>query len=115
MLQQEESGKRIYKNVTENVVYNELFITKISNKEHDREIFIADSGAMSHMVNSEENITNLKNAETRVTVGDRKTLTEKKHCDWHGWHGWQKHNEKIHHVTLINTDVIPGLHGNYLV
>ena len=28
-----------------------------------------------HMVNSEENMTNLKDTETRVTVGDRRTIT----------------------------------------
>ena len=30
---------------------------------------------MSHMVKLEENMTNLKDAEARVTVGDSKTLT----------------------------------------
>ena len=29
------------------------------------------------MVNSEENIKNLKDAETRVTIGDSRTLTRK--------------------------------------
>ena len=29
------------------------------------------------MVNSEENMTNLKDAETRFTVGDSRTLTRK--------------------------------------
>ena len=30
------------------------------------------------MVNSEENITNLKDAETRATVGDSRNITGKK-------------------------------------
>ena len=29
------------------------------------------------MVNSEEKMTNLKNSETRVTIGDSRTLTRK--------------------------------------
>ena len=66
------------KNVTEDVVYDELFISKTSDMEHDRKMFIADSGVMSHMVNSEENITNLKDSETRVTVGDSRTIARTK-------------------------------------
>ena len=60
------------------MVYDEIFIAKISKQEHDSETFILDSGATSHMVNTEENITNLTIAETRVTVGDSRTLTETK-------------------------------------
>ena len=69
------SYKEYTKNVTENVICNKLFITKISNQEHDSKTFIADSGATPHMVNSEENMTNLNNAETQVAVRDRRTLT----------------------------------------
>ena len=47
---------------------------KTTNQNHDIEIFIAYFGATSHMVNSEENMTNLKNAKTRVTVGDCRIL-----------------------------------------
>ena len=60
---------------TEDVIYNTLFIVKSSNQEHDSKIFIVDSGAISHMVNLEENMTNLYNFETRVTIGDSITLT----------------------------------------
>ena len=48
---------------------------KTSNQNHDSETFIADSGTPSLMVNPEENMTNLKDAKTRVTVGDSRTLT----------------------------------------
>ena len=61
------------------------------------------------MVNSEDNMTNLKDIKTKVTVGDHKTLTVKKRGDWHGC---QKRNRKLHHLTLTNTAVIPGLHAN---
>ena len=40
-------------------------------------MFIAHSGATSHMVNSEENTTNIKDAKTELAIGYCKTLTEK--------------------------------------
>ena len=84
MLQQEKSGKRICKNIIEYVPYYKLFITKTSNQEHDREIFIADYVDTSHMLNSEYHMTNLKDTETKVTVGDHKNITGTKYGDWHG-------------------------------
>ena len=61
------------------------------------------------MVNSEENITNLKDAKTRVTVGDSRTLTGGKGGNWHGY---QRHAGKIHCVMLSNADIVSGLHVN---
>ena len=61
------------------------------------------------MLNSEDNMKNLKDTETKVTVGNRKNLTGTKCGDWHGW---QKFNRKIHHATLTNTAIITGLHEN---
>ena len=61
------------------------------------------------MVNSEDNMTNLKDSETKVTVGDRKNLTGTKPRDWNSW---QEHNGKLHRATLKNTAEIPGLHAN---
>ena len=54
-------------------------------------------------------MTKLKDAETRVTIGDIITLTRKKcgNCN-----SYQKRDRKIHCVTLSNMDVIPGLHEN---
>ena len=52
-----------------------MFIAKTSKQECDIENLIADSVATSHMVNSEENMTNLKNDETRVTIGDIRNIT----------------------------------------
>ena len=49
------------------------------------------------MVNSEDNMTNLKNTKTRVAVGDRKNITGTKRGDSHGW---QKRNRKLHQVML---------------
>ena len=49
----------------------------MSNKNHDRKTFIVDSGAMSHMVNSEEKTTKLKDTKIKVTIGDSRTLTRK--------------------------------------
>ena len=58
---------------------------KKSNQEHNNENFIEDSGSMSHIVKSEENIINQKDAKTQVTVRDSRTLTGTKHVDWHGY------------------------------
>ena len=74
MLQGKKAEKCV-NNVTEDVICDKIFIMKILNKEHDRKKCIVDSSATSHMINSEENMTNLKNTETRVTVGDSRTLT----------------------------------------
>ena len=46
-----KAEKEYENNVAEGVIYDKLFIAKTSNQEHDRETFIADSGATSHMVN----------------------------------------------------------------
>ena len=62
---------------------------------------------MSHTVSSEENMTKVKDNKTIVTVGDSRTLTGTKYGDWYGY---QICDRKIHRVTLLNTDVIPGLH-----
>ena len=51
------------KNVTEDVIYDKMFITKTLNQNHGSEKFISDSGATLHMVNSEGNLTNLKGAK----------------------------------------------------
>ena len=48
---------------------------KTSNQNHDRKTFISYSGDISHMVNLEENTTNLKGAKTRVTLVDSRTIT----------------------------------------
>ena len=61
------------------------------------------------MVTSEGNMTNIKDTKTKVTVGDRKTLTGTKRVDWHFCH---KRNGKLHDVTLTNMAVITGLYVN---
>ena len=57
----------------------------MTNKDQDSEEFIIDSGAMSHIENLEENMMNLKDAETRVTIGDSITLIGTKCGNWHGY------------------------------
>ena len=87
---------------------NYLF-TKTAIQYHDSETFIADYGAMSHMVNSEENMTYLKDAETWVTSGDNININGIKRVDWHGY---QRCDRKLPCVALSNTALIPGLHPN---
>ena len=64
------------------------------------------------MVNTEENMRNLKGAKTRVTVGDSRALNGEKRGKWHGWH---KHDGKLHCMNLTNTAVITGLHANLFI
>ena len=61
------------------------------------------------MVNLEENMTNLSDAKTQVTVGDSRTLTRTKCVNWHSYH---KHDRKLYHVMLSNKYVILGLQEN---
>ena len=68
-----------------------------------------DSGAKSNMLNLEENITNVKDTKTRVTVGDSRTLTGQKCVKWHDH---QRSDIKFHCVSLSNMTVIPGLYTN---
>ena len=89
-------------------MYDRNFIMKMSNQNHESKTFIVDSGATSHMVNSEENMTNLRDAETRVTIGDTRTLTGKKRGNWYIY---QRRGIKLHCVTLFNTELFPGLHA----
>ena len=86
----------------EDVIYNKMFIPKPSNQNHARKILIADYGATQYMVNLEENMTNLKDAKTRVTIGYRRKLTGKKHGDWHGY---QRYDGKLYRVILSNMAV----------
>ena len=80
--------------------------------KNDRETFIIDSSAMSHLVKSEENMTNLVDEETRVTVGVSRTLTGTKRGIWHDYH---KHDVRLHHVALSSTSLSPGLYANSFI
>ena len=61
------------------------------------------------MENSEENMTDLKHAETRVAVGDNRTLAGTKIGDWNSY---QRHDRKLHRMALSSISIIPGLHAN---
>ena len=52
-------------------------MAKIKVDKYDSEIFIAKSSSTSHMVNSEENMTNILYKETLVTISDCGSLTKK--------------------------------------
>ena len=80
-----------------------------SNQEQDINIHVAYYSATSHMLNLEENMMNLKDFKTQVTIGDSRTLTG---TTFGNWHGWQRRDRKIHRVTITNTYVIPCMHEN---
>ena len=44
-LQQEKGQKESANNTTEEIIYDELFMGKLSNQKYGRETFFADSGA----------------------------------------------------------------------
>ena len=52
-------------------------------------------------------MSNLRNAETRVTVGDSGTLIGAKNGDCYGCH---KFDVILHCMTLYDMVAIPGLH-----
>ena len=57
-------GRNIGKNLRQNIY------RKNAKPKYDSETFLTDSCSMSHMVNTEENITNVNDTDTLVTVGD---------------------------------------------
>ena len=82
---------------------------KAPNQEHDRKTFIANYGATSHILNSEENMSNLKDSKTLVTVGYSRKITGAKCGNWHIWH---RLDIILQRATLTNMAVIPGPHTN---
>ena len=57
-------------------------------------------------------MTNLRNLETIITIGDSGTLTGK-NCD--NWHGCHKRDGRLHCVALTDTAVIIGLCTNLII
>ena len=95
--------------IAKEVIYKELFIARTSNQKYDREKFIANSGATSHLMSSEENMMKPNNAEIKVTIRDSRILTSTNHRDWHSY---QKREREIHHVMLYDMAIIPFLYVN---
>ena len=54
-------------------------------------------------------MTNLKNDEIQVTIGDSRNLTGKNRGNWNVY---ERHARKLHCVTLSNTSVIASLNTN---
>ena len=61
------------------------------------------------MVNMEEILTNFKDAVTRVTVVDIRTLTGTKRGKYKSW---QRRDRKLHSVKLTNISAILGPQKN---
>ena len=61
------------------------------------------------MVNSEENMTNLEEDKTRVTVGDSRTLTK---TNRGYWNEYQRRDRKLHRAILSNMAIISVLSKN---
>ena len=87
-------------------------LQKTSDKYNDSKTCISDSGVISHMVNSEENLMKLKYAKTLFTVGDRRNITLTT-CG--NWRGYWRHDKTLHRLMISNMDVITGLHSNIFI
>ena len=55
----------------------------------------------------EEDMKNIKDAETWVTVGGSGKSSRTKHGYWYSH---QKHGRKLHRMILTDMDIIPGIH-----
>ena len=55
--------------------YDEIICKKKTTNKEIKEIFIADSGYTSHMVNSLKNMSNIREVKTAVKIGNEKTMT----------------------------------------
>ena len=73
------------------------------------QIFVADSGSTSHMVNSLENMTNLREVKTVVNTGKKKTMMGSLQSDWKEYH---KRDGKFYQVRCTETAYILGLSVN---
>ena len=72
-------------------------------------MFIADSGSMSHMVNSLSNMKKLRDVKKLVKTGNKKMMT----CSFRGyWKRYQKRDGKFYPVTCNETEYIPDLSVN---
>ena len=97
--------RNLQKFLTEDVLYNKLFIKKRQTKTIKKKC--VDSSAKLHMVNLEDNIMNLRDSKKRITLGYSGTLTNTKCGNWNGYH---RRDTKLYCMTLSNIYVIPGLH-----
>ena len=75
MFKEENAWKEAANYATEEIIYERLFIEKKLSNKYDTKTFIVDYGATSHMVATEENVSNLCNVETIVTVWDSWIIT----------------------------------------
>ena len=62
---------------------------------------------MLYMIELEENMTNIWDMDTPVTMGDSGKITWTKNGDWRCYY---KNDKKLHIVVLAKMDAIPGLH-----
>ena len=74
-------------------------------------MFVSDSGSMSHMVNSLNNMTNLRELKTVVNTVNKKTMMGLLQGDYKVY---QKRDVKLYTVTCTDTAYIPYLIVNNL-
>ena len=79
-------------------------------KTLEKDIWVADSGASSHMTNSLEGMTDLRESKSYVTFGDSKRLKVSKIGTKHGV-AVQKNGE-IKKIAIRNVKYVPDLYCN---
>ena len=77
-------------NFTNRVVFEKTFIEKVKTDKYYSQKFIAYYDAKSHIEKLEENMTNLHDMKTQVTIGDSVTLTLTKKLYWFSYQKYDK-------------------------
>ena len=72
-------------------------------------MFTPDSGCTSHMVNSLNNMTKIRELKTLVNTGKKKTMTGQLQEDWKGYH---KRDSKVYPQKCTYTAYISDLSVN---
>jgi len=86
-------------------------MTSVTKVQHKMNVWIADSGAMSHMTFSKEGMKNLKEDTTRVVMGDGQTMSGKYHGDL-DLYPVSKQGILLPKITLTNVLYVPELSYN---
>ena len=89
--------------------YDALACEKKTFNLEIKEMFIADSGLTSHIINSLRNMTNIWEVKTAVKTVNKKTTTGSL---WGYWKGYHKRDSKSYLVTCNDTAYITNLTVN---
>ena len=99
------------KNIAMTTIDDEMILLADDNlKVFHENIWVADSGATTHMTNSLDGMFDLKDADTTISVGDGRKMNTKKIGKWRGTAIDSEGNQKK--ITLTNVSYVPDLMVN---